>query len=94
MTSRTSLIVLAAAAGALCLAACDTTDTYGAGASTSASADSTPLKRACRPGDTPAGTRSGLACDPGSSTGTPAGSDANVKGAASTGATPAVPGRE
>jgi hypothetical protein len=95
MTSRTPLIVLAAAAGALCLAACETTDTYGAGASTSASsADSTPLKRACRPGDTAAGTRSGLACDSGSSTGTPAGSDANVKGAASTGAAPAVPGRE
>ena len=91
MTSRHKLIAFAAAASlaAVSLAACET-DTYGAsaGASTS-SADQ--LKPACRPGDTEAGTRSGLACNPGSSTGTPTGSDANVKGAASTGSAPAVP---
>ena len=91
LTSRTPLIVLAAAAGALCLAGCETD--YGPASTTSANADQ-PLKRACRPGDTPAGTRSGLACDPGSSTGAPSGSDANVQGAGSAGSAPAVPGKD
>ena len=89
MTSRKTLIVLAAAAGALSLAACETD--YGpASAGRGYTADH-PLKRACRPGDTDAGTRSGLACTSGSSTGAPSGSDANVKGAGSAGSAPAVP---
>ncbi len=89
MLSFKSLIVIGVAAGGLSLAACGTD--YGpASADAGYSADH-PLNRACRPGDTPAGTRSGLACDTGSSTGAPSGSDANVKGAASAGSAPAAP---
>lgn len=92
MTSRKILIVLAAA-GALGLAACETE--YGpASSSTTTAGRDQSLKRACRPGDTAAGTRSGLACDSGSSTGTPSGNDANVQGAGSAGSAPAVPGKE
>lgn len=90
MTSSKTLIVLAAAAGSLCLAACQSD--YGP-ASAQARRDAVDVNRACRPGDTPAGTRSGLACDAGSSTGTPSGNDANVNGAASAGSAPAVPDR-
>lgn len=90
MTPRKTLIMLAAAAGMLCLAGCETD--YGP-ASTSANRDADrPVNRACRPGDTAAGTRSGLTCDSGSSTGTPAGSDANVSGASTAGSAPAAPG--
>jgi hypothetical protein len=90
MTSRKSLIVLAAAAGALCLAACET-DYDTAPASTAAQRRAVNETPACRPGDTEAGTRSGLACTTGSGTGTPSGNDANVKGAGSAGSAPAVP---
>jgi hypothetical protein len=88
MTSSKTMIVLVAAAGSMCLAACETG--YGP-ASTAARRDATDVNRACRPGNTPAGTRSGLTCDPGSSTGTPSGNDANVQGAGSAGSAPAVP---
>jgi hypothetical protein len=90
MTSHKSLIVLAAAAGALCLAACET-DYDAAPASTAAQRSAVDANRACRPGDTEAGTRSGLGCTSGSSTGTPSGNDANIKGAGSAGSAPAVP---
>ena len=92
MSTPKTLVVLAAAAGALCLAACET-DGYSP-ASDAGHRRSTELNRACRPGDTPAGTRSGLSCDSGSSTGTPSGSDANVQGAGSAGSAPAVPGHD
>ena len=84
MTSRGIALALTVLGAASLLAACETTDVR------SASADQ-PLKRACQPGPTPAGTRSGLACDTGSSTGAPSGSDANVEGAASTGSAAAQP---
>ena len=90
MTSSKILIVLAAAAGSLCLAACESD--YGP-ASAAARRDAVDVNRACRPGDTPAGTRSGLKCDPGSSTGAPQGNDANVNGAGSAGSAPAIPDR-
>jgi hypothetical protein len=73
---------LAVFAAAAALGGCETYDnggtTYGASYENSA----------CAPGPTPEGTRSGLACTTGSSTGTPAGSDVNVQGAATTGSVP------
>ena len=81
MTSKTFAFSLIALSAAALLSACETPDVR------SASADQ-PLKRACRPGPTAEGTRSGLACDTGSSTGAPSGTDANVQGAASTGSAP------
>lgn len=90
MTSRKSLFVLALAAAGLCLAACET-DNSTAPASTAAQRRAVSENPACRPGDTPAGTRSGLACTSGSTTGTPSGNDANIKGAGSAGSAPAVP---
>jgi len=78
MKSKSLAIIFAALGAAALLSACESDDVHAA------SADR-PLNRACRPGPTPEGTRSGLACDPGSSTGSPSGSDANIQGAASTG---------
>jgi hypothetical protein len=90
MTSSKTLIILAAATGALCLAAC--ASDYGP-ASAAAQRRAVDVNRACRPGNTPAGTRSGLTCDTGSSTGAPSGNDANVSGAGSAGSAPALPDR-
>ena len=92
MTLRKTALVLTLLAGSFAVAACETD--YDAGpASTRAERRAVSETRACRPGDTEAGTRSGLRCDAGSSTGAPAGNDANVRGAASTGSAPAVPGQ-
>ncbi|MDB5458894.1 MAG: hypothetical protein JWO72_635 [Caulobacteraceae bacterium] len=73
---------LAVFAAAAALAACETSD--AGGTTHSALFDNS----ACEPGPTPEGTRSGLACTTGSSTGTPSGSDVNVQGAATTGSAP------
>lgn len=89
MTLPRTALILTAVAGSLALAACETDNTGPASARAERRAVSE--NRACRPGDTEAGTRSGLQCDAGSSTGTPTGNDANVKGAASGGSAPAVP---
>lgn len=89
MTSIRTLIALTAVGGALCLAACET-DSYGP-ASDAAHRRAVDYNPACRPGNTPEGTRSGLGCDSGSSTGAPSGNDANVNGAGSAGSAPAVP---
>jgi len=79
MTKQSTLIVLAAAA-AFAISACETTtDVSPAGAS--AALENQRVNPDCRPGNTPAGTVSGLHCTPGSNTGQLAGIDSNVEGA-------------
>jgi hypothetical protein len=88
MTKLTTLAITAC--GAILLAACTTSaDVKPAGAG----ADRQALNPDCRPGNTPAGTASGLRCTTGSNTGEWPGLDANVEGASTYGQTIAPPAR-
>lgn len=83
MINRPILLTIATALAAGALAACDTTtDTSPASAS---NPDYQKVNPDCRPGNTPAGTASGLHCTPGSDTGQQPGIDSNVSGASTQG---------
>jgi hypothetical protein len=88
MTKLTTLAIMACAA--ILLSACNTsTDLTPAGAG----ADRQIVNPDCRPGNTPAGTASGLRCNTGSNTGEWPGIDANVEGASTHGQSIAPPVR-
>ena len=93
MTNPSALIVLAAVGAAFGLTAYESaTDASPAGA-TAARETQRIVNPGCRPGDTPAGTVSGLRCTPGSDTRQWPGIDANVEGAATQGQAIAPPRR-
>jgi hypothetical protein len=79
MSKQSASIVLAAAA-AFVVCACESTTDVSPARATTALEDQR-VNPDCRPGNTPAGTVSGLHCTPGSNTGQWAGIDANVEGA-------------
>ena len=93
MTNRSTLISLVAAGAAFGLVACESTTDVSPASATTARETQRVVNPDCRPGDTPAGTVSGLLCTPGSDTGQWPGIDANVQGAATLGQSISPPER-
>jgi hypothetical protein len=93
MTIQSTLIALAAAGAAFGLAACGSATDASPASATVALETHQALNPDCRPGDTPAGTASGLRCTTGSVTGQWPGIDANVEGASTHGQSIAPPRR-
>jgi hypothetical protein len=92
MTTLSPVTALAAAAAAFGLSACQSAGDVTP-ASVAALPENQKVNPDCRPGDTPAGTVSGLRCTPGSETAQPPGIDSNVEGASTQGQSIAPPER-
>lgn len=93
MTTPSTLIALAAAGVAFGITAYESATDASPASATATRETQQILNPDCRPGDTPAGTVSGLRCTSGSVTAQWPGIDANVEGAASYGQSIAPPRR-